>query len=213
VVTGKAADLNTVEQVRPDVVFLATGATATIPRIKGIDRPNVVSGMALHRQLKLITRFIPSYTVRRLTKYYLPLGKNVVVIGGALQGCELAEFLVKRGRNVTIVEQSDMLGEGMVDAMLFSLMIWFEKHGVQMISGVKEYVEISDKGLTLVDRDGATRTLPADTFVSALPLTSNDELLGALRGKVAEVYPIGDAGKPGLIRDAIAAGLRTARAV
>ncbi len=31
VVTGKAADMTTVEQIRPDVVFLATGATATIP--------------------------------------------------------------------------------------------------------------------------------------------------------------------------------------
>ena len=213
VVTGTEADMTTVEQVKPDVVFLATGATATIPKIKGVERRNVVSGASLHKTLKMVTRYIPSYTVRSLTKYYLPLGKNVVVIGGALQGCELAEFLVKRGRNVTIVEQADMLGEGMVDAVLFSLMIWFEKKGVQMISGVKEYAEITDKGLTIVDRDGVTRTLQADTFVSALPLDSNDELLSALQGKVAEVYPIGDAGKPGLIRDAIGAGLRTARDV
>ena len=55
--------------------------------------------------------------------------------------------------------------------MLFSLMIWFGKKGVQLISGVKEYVEITDKGLTIVDKDGVTRTLQADTFVSALPLT------------------------------------------
>jgi 2,4-dienoyl-CoA reductase (NADPH2) len=213
VVTGTEADMATVEQVKPDVVFLATGATATIPKIKGVERSNVVSGASLHKKLKMVTRYIPSYAVRSLTKYYLPLGKNVVVIGGALQGCELAEFLVKRGRNVTIVEQADMLGEGMVDAVLFSLMIWFEKKGVQMISGVKEYVEITDKGLTIIDRDGATRTLQADTFVSALPLESNDELLSALQKKVAEVYPIGDAGKPGLIRDAIGAGLRAARTV
>jgi hypothetical protein len=92
-------------------------------------------------------------------------------------------------------------------------MIWFEAKGVQMISGVKEYQEITDKGLTIVDKDGVTRTIAADTFVSALPLTSNDELLPALRKTVAEVYPIGDAGTPGLIRDAIGAGLRTARTV
>jgi 2,4-dienoyl-CoA reductase (NADPH2) len=213
VVTGKAADIATVEAAKPDVVFLATGASATIPPIKGIDRPNVVSGAALHKQLKMVTRFVPSYTVRRLTKYYMPLGKNVVVIGGALQGCELAEFLVKRGRNVTIVEQADMLGEGMVDAMLFSLMIWFGKKGVQMITGVKEYVEITDEGLTIVDKDGVTRTLRADTFVSALPLTANDDLLPALEQKVAEVYPIGDCKQPGLIADAIGTALRTAREV
>jgi 2,4-dienoyl-CoA reductase (NADPH2) len=141
VVTGKAADLSTVEQLRPDVVFLATGASASIPRIKGIDRPNVVSGAALHKQLKAYTRFFSPYTMRRLTKFYLPLGKNIVVVGGALQGCELAEFLVKRGRTVTIVEQADLLGEGMIDAVLGNLMTWFGKKGVGMITGVREYVE------------------------------------------------------------------------
>jgi 2,4-dienoyl-CoA reductase (NADPH2) len=213
VVTGKAADASTVEQVRPDVVFLATGASATIPPIKGIDRPNVVSGAALHKRLKRATRFASPYTLRRLTQFYMPLGENVVVIGGALQGCELAEFLVKRGRKVTIVEQSDMLGAGMVDAVLFNLMIWFGKKGVEMISGVREYVEINDEGLVILDKEGVTRTLRADTFVSALPLTANDDLLPALEQRVAEVYTIGDCKEPGLIADAIGTGLRTAREV
>jgi 2,4-dienoyl-CoA reductase (NADPH2) len=202
-----------VDQVKPDVVYLATGASATIPAIKGIDRSNVVSGAALHKQLKLITRFIPSYTVRWLTKLYMPLGKNVVVIGGALQGCELAEFLVKRGRNVTIVEQADLLGDGMIDAVLGNLMTWFEKKGVGMVTGVKEYVEINDQGLTIINRDGEKQVIPADTFVSALPLQSNDDLLPGLKTKVAEVYTIGDSGTPGLIADAIGTGLRTAREV
>ncbi len=205
--------MSVVDQVKPDVVFLATGASATIPPIKGIDRSNVVSGAALHKKLKLATRFVPPYTLRSLTNFYMPLGKNVVVIGGALQGCELAEFLVKRGRNVTIVEQGDMLGDQMIDAVLFSLMIWFGKKGVEMIPGVKEYVEITDKGLTIVDKDGATRTLQADTFVSALPLTSNADLLPSLEQKVPEVYAIGDCNQPGLIADAIGTGLRTAREV
>ena len=78
--------MSVVDQVKPDVVFLATGASATIPPIKGIDRPNVVSGAALHKKLKLATRFVPPYTLRSLTKFYMPLGKNVVVIGGALPG-------------------------------------------------------------------------------------------------------------------------------
>ena len=213
VVTGKTADMATVDQVKPDVVFLATGASATIPAIKGIDRSDVVSGAALHKKLKLATRFVPSYTLRSLTKYYMPFGKNVVVIGGALQGCELAEFLVKRGRNVTIVEQGDMLGEGMIDAVLFNLMIWFGKKGVEMISGVKEYVEITERGLTIVTSEGERKTLQADTFVSALPLTSNADLLPALEQRVAEVYTIGDCKQPGLIADAIGTGLRTAREV
>ncbi len=213
VITGTEADMDTIRQLHPDVVFLATGASATIPPIKGIDRPNVVSGADLHKKLKLAIRITSPYTLRRLTRLYMPLGKNVVVIGGALQGCELAEFLVKRGRNVTIVEQADLLGEGMIDAVLGNLMTWFEAKGVGMVTGVKEYLEITDKGLTFIDRDGVERTLQADTFVSALPLTSNADLLPRLQEKVAEVYAIGDCNQPGLIADAIGTGLRTAREV
>ena len=89
-------------------------------------------------------------------------------------------------------------------------MTWFMKKGVGMVTGVREYVEISDAGLTIVTKEGHTETIAADTIVSALPLTANDELLPALRAQVAEVYPIGDAEKPGLMRDAIGAGTRTA---
>ena len=42
----------------------------------------------------------------------MPVGKKVVIIGGGIQGCELAEFLVKRNRKVTIVDSADALGTG-----------------------------------------------------------------------------------------------------
>jgi 2,4-dienoyl-CoA reductase (NADPH2) len=214
VVLGKEAGVATVEELKPDVVFLATGAAPTVPAIKGIDGPNVVSGGDLHKQLKFYSRFFTPYTLRALTKFYMPgIGKNVVVIGGALQGCELAEFLVKRGRKVTIVEQADEVGTGMVPALLGYLLIWFEKKGVEIITGVKEYVEITDKGLTIVTKDGETRTLQADSFVSALPLTAKEELKAKLESKVPEIYTVGDCAEPGLIADAIGTGLRTARVV
>ena len=41
----------------------------------------------------------------------MPIGKKVVIIGGGIQGCELAEFLVKRNRKVTIVDSAETLGE------------------------------------------------------------------------------------------------------
>jgi 2,4-dienoyl-CoA reductase (NADPH2) len=211
---GKEADLSIIEKEKPDVVFLATGANPTTAQIKGIDRPNVVSGGDLHKQLKFFSRFFTPYTLRFLTKFYMGgIGKNVVVIGGALQGCELAEFLTKRGRKVTIVDTAEELGEGMVPALLGYLTLWFKKKGVVMIPGVKEYVEITDKGLTIVTKEGETKTISADTFVSALPLTPNNDLMAKLKDKVPEVYAVGDCSQPGLIADAIGTGLRTAMKV
>jgi len=151
--------------------------------------------------------------LRTLTKLYMPMGKSVVVIGGAIQGCELAEFLVKRGRRVTVVEKSAMIGEGMVDALLSNLMIWFKKNCVALISGVKEYVEVTDKGLTIINSDGKRQTIEADSIATALPLTPNNELLESLKAKVPEVYAIGDCREPLLIADAIGTGLRTAREI
>jgi 2,4-dienoyl-CoA reductase (NADPH2) len=213
VVLGKEANLSTIDEIKPDVVFLATGGISTVPKIKGIDKSIVVSGVSLHRKLKFFLKFFKPQTLRELSKLFMPMGKRVIVIGGAIQGCELAEFLAKRGREVTIVEQKDMIGEGMVDALLAHLMIWFEKKRVTLISGVKEYVEITHKGLTIIDKEGQRRTLEADTIASALPLTPLNSLLNSIQGKVAEVYPIGDCRDPLLIADAIGTGLRTAREV
>ena len=174
----------------------------------------MVAGGDLHNKLKFYAKFFTPYTLRNLTKMYMPgIGKNVVVIGGALQGCELAEFLVKRGRDVTIVEKSDVLGDGMVPALFGYMNIWFNKKGVRRLTGVREFIEINDHGLTVIGKDGIKITLKADTYVSALPLTAKPDLANALQGKVSEVYALGDCKQPGLIADAVGTGLRTARTV
>ena len=130
-----------------------------------------------------------------------------------MHGCELGEFLTKRGRKVTIVEKAEKLGDGMIEVFRGHLMVWFEKKGARMITGVKEYVEITDKGLTIVNKDGRRETIEGDTIVPALPLTASTELFEALKKKVPEVYAIGDCQEPALIADAIGMGTRTAMAV
>jgi len=58
----------------------------------------------------------------------------------------------------------------------------FEKKGVTMISGIKEYVEITDKGLIIITRDGEKQTIEADTIITALPLVPNGTLFESLEG-------------------------------
>ncbi len=210
---GKEVDLALVERFRPDVVFVAAGGLPTVPEIPGIDRPNVLSGGELHRRLRFFSRFFSPYTLRWLSRFYMPIGKRVVVIGGALQGCELAEFLTKRGRKVTLVEKADRMGDGMIEVFRGHLMIWFEKMGVTMIGGIREYVEITEKGLTIVNKEGRKETVEADTIVTALPLGANTALFERISKRIPEVYAIGDCQQPGLIADAVGTGLRAARTV
>jgi len=93
--------------------------------------------------------------------------------------------------------------------ILFS---WFRKKGVSMMTEIK-CEEVTDKGLTIITREGKRQTIEADSIVPAMPLKPNTELLKSLEGKVPEIYPIGDCIEPRLIIDAIADGSRIGHAI
>jgi hypothetical protein len=76
-----------------------------------------------------------------------------------------------------------------------------------------KYQEINDKGLVITDRDGATRTLEADTVLVTLPLRPNPSLFEALSGKVPELYSVGDCKAPGVIINAMGSAFEVARSV
>ena len=65
----------------------------------------------------------------------MPVGKTVIIIGGRVAAGQLAEFLVKRGRKVTMVETDENLGEGMVPERRNWLLAWFRKKGVAVLTG------------------------------------------------------------------------------
>jgi 2,4-dienoyl-CoA reductase (NADPH2) len=209
---GKEVNSSEIEKIKPDVVIVATGGTLTVPEITGINKRNVISTPALHRMVAPYLRLLGPRTLGWLTKFWLPIGKKVVIIGGGIHGCEIAEFLVKRGRKVTIVDTAEALGEGMIDFRLGLLLDWFRKKGVTMMPGVK-YVEITDKGLTIITKGGDRQTIEADNIIPATPLKANNEVLKSLEGKVPEAYAIGDCKEPRLIVDAIADGWRIARTI
>jgi 2,4-dienoyl-CoA reductase (NADPH2) len=210
---GKAVTPTTVAEVKPDVVIIATGGIPFAPDIPGINRKNVVKSSELHRQLKFFLKFLSPRTLRWLTQFWMPIGKRVVIIGSDIHGCELAEFLTKRGRKVTIVDKAEAPGDGMINHLRFQLFWWFRKKGVEMINGVKEYVAVTDKGLVILGPEGYKRTIPADSIVPAVPMKPDTALFRALQGKVPEVYAIGDCAEPELIVDAIGSGFKVARSI
>lgn len=209
---GKEATPAIIESLKPDVLIVAAGGVAVSPEIPGIESPKVVSNADLHGMLKFFLRFFGPATLRWFTKIWMPLGKRVVIIGGGIQGCELAEFLVKRGRKVTIVDSADALGEGMISHLRLQLFWWFRKKGVTMMPGVKP-VAITEKGLVVLTKQGYRQTIRADNIVPALPMRPNAALVESLRGRVPEVYTVGDCSDPRLIVDAIAGGWKVSNSI
>ena len=137
------------------------------------------------------------------------MGKKVVVVGAGLHGMEVAEFLAKRGRTVTIVEPTEVVGEGMIDFRLGLTMDWFAAKGVRIIAGAKN-ISRHRQGSGLRRHGRRAVEIEADTVMPTAPLMPNDKLYKALEGKVPELYLIGDGKEAGMIVHAVRSGYQTA---
>jgi pyruvate/2-oxoglutarate dehydrogenase complex dihydrolipoamide dehydrogenase (E3) component len=172
----------------------------------------VVTAPALHRQVKPFLKLFGPRILGWLTKFWLPIGKKVVVIGSGLHGCEVAEFLIKRGRKVTIVDTDETLGEGMLDYRLGLFMEWIEKKDMVTMNGVKS-LEITSEGVAVTTKEGEKRMLKADSVIPLSDIVPNTDLMKNLEGKAPEIYAIGDCQESRMIVDAIADGWRIGNAI
>jgi 2,4-dienoyl-CoA reductase (NADPH2) len=210
---GQTLDANAIEELKPEVVVIASGGLPANPEIPGIEKRNVIRTNDLQGRLKFFLKFLSPQMLRRLTRWWMPVGKRVIIIGSDIHGCELAEFLTKRGRKVVIVDKVETPGDGMINHLKLQLFWWFHKKGVEMINGVKEYVRITDKGLVILTADGYNRTVQGDSIIPVMSFIPDNTLLQELQGKVPEVYAIGDCNEPKLIVDAIASGFNVGRII
>jgi len=214
---GVTVKLNTevtpvlIAELKPDVVVIAAGGVDSAMDIPGVNGRNVVTSAKLHGQLKFYSRFFGPKTMARLTKVWMPIGKNVVVMGGTIHGCELAEFLIKRGRKVTIVHIGTEIGEGMTGDDKFQFMRWIAGKNIPVITGAV-IEKITDTGLIIIN-GGKEQPIKADTIAFALPLQSNHALQQQLDEKLTEIYAIGDCNEPHLIADAIAGGSKIGHSI
>ena len=145
---SKEIDAAAIEAAAPDVVIIAAGGKPTLPDVPGVYGKNVVRSSDLYGTLQFYLRLLGPKNLRDLTSLWMPVGKRAVIIGGAIQGCQLGEFLTKRGRKITIVDTAEALGESMYPERKTRLFYWFDNKGVERLAGVR-LVEITGKGLTL----------------------------------------------------------------
>lgn len=197
---------------KPDAIVIAAGGVPDTLAVPGIDGPNVLSAADLRGRAQLALRLLGPKTLGRVTKTWLPVGKRVVIVGGGIQGCETAEFLVKRGRAVTIVEATDRVGMEIPMLQRILLLPWLEKKGVVILREVT-YDRITERGMIVTGKDGTSHTLEADTILVTIPLKPNSQLAESFKDTASEIHVLGDCRQPGLIIDAIADGFVTGRAM
>jgi NADPH-dependent 2,4-dienoyl-CoA reductase/sulfur reductase-like enzyme len=201
-----------VAQAEPDAVILAPGGAPVDPAIPGLERANAVTTGELKAQAKGFVRMLGPKQVNFLTRLFLPTGKRVVVVGGDLAGLEIAQFLAKRGKAITVVERAETIGHGMLVQWRARFTPWAQARGISIHTGV-QYKEITARGLRIETQQGDERLVEADTVMVVTQYRHNRTLYEALAGQVPALYLIGDARQEepayfaGAIHDGTRAGL------
>ena len=203
-----------ITKLQPDALVIAAGAAHTVFDIPGGGSAKVLKAEKLHSMLKFFLKFFTSDQMAKLSKLFMPVGKEVVVVGGTLHGCELAEFLTKRGRRVTMVHNGpkEELGDRMTIDDLDNLWPWLKQHSVPIWSDVK-YERVTDKGLLIRQKDQRTFLLRAKHIITTQDFVPNRQVADNLQGLVPETYNVGSSQEPGLIVDAIREGAKIGYAI
>jgi 2-enoate reductase len=123
-------------------------------------------------------------------------GKNVVVIGGGLVGCETALWLAQNGSKVTVIEmQKDILGgHGALPHMNHDMLVdllAFQKVDIYTSSTVKSI----EGGKVTAETPEGECSFPADTVISAIGYRENHALYNELKDMDIPVHNIGDSQK------------------
>jgi 2,4-dienoyl-CoA reductase (NADPH2) len=209
-----------------DHVLVANGASRVPPHIPGADGAHVWSGDELRRlmtgdraqqvarsKLSVLQRGMlmtgtligatrSTSALRQLSRLWMPLGKQVVIIGGGLVGLELAEFLAERGRSVSVVEPTESLGRELSIVRRWRVLDNLRKHSVAMHRQTS-VVAIDQCQVHCLDENGGAFSLPADSVVIALGAAPQGDLAEQLARSGIAVSRIGDCNEVGYIEGAL----------
>ncbi len=193
VILNTKATPEMLEELRPDVVVIATGSRPFIPKIPGVENAVTVDEILMGRA---------------------SVGSSVAIVGGGLVGVEVALYLAVEGKAVTVIEA---LPEVARDAEPISKMALtrpgglLEKHGVKVLTN-SIVIEIRRGGVEILTSLFERRYVEADTVVLAVGRTPNvdQNLVEAARKLSREVYIVGDAKSPRKIINAIHEGFTIA---
>ena len=174
---GREATAQLVDELKPDVVIVATGARPSLPAIPG----------AQGRQVLTLDDYLKGNGAA---------GNRVVVIGGQ-HGCEVAVSLSREGKTVTVLEESNEIATSAYLYVVRRMVLegYLRERQIAVHTGAKVR-EINAEGVRYVDAEGQERMAEADTVLLALERVPNGELAAALRGRVPELYEVGDCTDP-----------------
>ena len=180
-----------------DAVVVATGSHPHLPLLPGVNGKHVV-------------------TDRDVLLERVPVGDKVVLVDDVhtQQALSTAEYLLDQGKRVEVISR-----------------LFYPGQDIGITSIVPLYTRLFSKGVTLTPHtelravegstvvvanvySGAERRIEGvDTVVLAMGSRSTDHLYRALKGRVQDLYPVGDCLAPRGVHHALLEATRAARAI
>jgi pyruvate/2-oxoglutarate dehydrogenase complex dihydrolipoamide dehydrogenase (E3) component len=172
------ATADSIKEMKPDVVIVAVGAEPIIPEIPGIKKPIVV-------------------WAGDVDTGKTPIGKQVLVVGAGLTGCETGLQLAQQGRKVKIIDMIDEqeIAKDTSFVNRITLIELLHQNNVEFKTEV-ELKEITDRGAIVTDKKGNRFEITADNVILSLGLKSLKATVKSFQGLAREVYAIGDCSSP-----------------
>jgi len=218
-----AASAELIRSEAPDHVIVATGAARRAPDIKGKHLNHVFDGeqmrgllfgsdltaiaklprhqrlmLSVGRHLKLLSNVD---VMRFMSRLWMPIRKRVVIVGGGLVGLEMAEFLIERGRLVTVLEPSSTLAPELSIVRRSRVIHLLREHGAQLITNAT-VDEITEQQVAYQHKDAPQQTR-ADQVIIALGAEPELSVATTLKSTGLNVTAIGDCQNIGYIDGAI----------
>jgi len=184
VMTGTEANRDLVQGLKPDIVVLAAGARPWIP--DWVEPQG--NALVLAEEILSLTREV---------------GRSVIVAGGGLVGCEVAELLGEEGKKVTLVEMlPEILADEFLDIKRYFNNV-FAKYQIRVLTGIS-VSRIRGNTVVIKKNGNDVGTLQADNIVLALGYSSRAQAERLIpTGSSIQVFSIGDCVKPRKFLDAV----------
>ena len=208
-----------------DHIIIATGAKRAAPQIPGKSQRHVFDGNELRGVLfgddpvaaaKLngfarlmlyagrVSQLLRNIRLMRLlSRWWMPLADDIVVIGGGLVGLELAEYLVERGRRITVLEPGPELGAELSIVRRARVLHLLGEHGVNIVRNAE--ITAIESAAVHYSIAGDDAVADCQQVIIAMGAQPDNSLAAQLRKQALSgtIHSIGDCHQIGYIDGAI----------
>lgn len=191
---GTKATKELIDSFNPDIVVTASGAKEIIPNIPGVNREKAITAQKVLKNEEVI------------------LGGNVLIVGGGMVGCEVAEYLIhsKRGpMEITLIEMTEAIGAGMVPNNLAPMMERLYKSRVKIMTNTK-LLSVDGQDVEVEYRGSSMQMKGFTHIIYACGSVAENSLYEEIKDSYEKVICIGDAKGPRQALEAVREGWEAA---